>query len=592
LLALAVAVPTACVLWFMGQAVRNTRLAVRQKLIDVYEPRLHAAADAVSNRWNDKAGRLEQTAAEAPPAERFAALVSSRACDAAVIYDEAGGVAYPAPAAVLPAITPRPPGVWAEAQSLVTAGDAAKAADLLGGLFSDPGQAEVRDSAGRLVAPPAGLRALELIPDSADARRLALREALIARLNDYGPPAMPPAQRRFLMHRLRETEGEALAFPTLAAEDLAADYLARIPTPPAAPELTASGLPGVWRLASADGRVVGLFCEEGLLDEMQLLARETGAMPGASIVLRRPGAPDGGEAFLTASPGDRLPGWRLALMLEGGDPFSEAAGRETAGYLWAGLLSIGAVVLLALVGGRSLLRQAKLTRLKNDFVATVTHELKTPLACIRMFAETLREGRFENEAQARRYLDLLVSENERLARLIDNFLTFSRMERNKRAFEMAELHPEEVVHEAANVVAERFSASGCRFDVNVPPALPAVSGDHDALVTVLLNLLDNACKYTGRDKRIALSAETADGAVCFRVSDNGIGMSRREARRAFERFFQADSHLARRAEGCGLGLSIVKFIVDAHGGTIDVESTPGEGSTFTVRVPIARETEA
>jgi len=111
-------------------------------------------------------------------------------------------------------------------------------------------------------------------------------------------------------------------------------------------------------------------------------------------------------------------------------------------------------------------------------------------------------------------------------------------------------------------------------------------------VTVLLNLLDNACKYTGRDKRIALSAETADGAVCFRVSDNGIGMSRREARRAFERFFQADSHLARRAEGCGLGLSIVKFIVDAHGGTIDVESTPGEGSTFTVRVPIARETEA
>jgi len=231
LLALAVAVPTACVLWFMGQAVRNTRLAVRQKLIDVYEPRLHAAADAVSNRWNDKAGRLEQTAAEAPPAERFAALVSSRACDAAVIYDEAGGVAYPAPAAVLPAITPRPPGVWAEAQSLVTAGDAAKAADLLGGLFSDPGQAEVRDSAGRLVAPPAGLRALELIPDSADARRLALREALIARLNDYGPPAMPPAQRRFLMHRLRETEGEALAFPTLAAEDLAADYLARIPTP-------------------------------------------------------------------------------------------------------------------------------------------------------------------------------------------------------------------------------------------------------------------------------------------------------------------------------------------------------------------------
>jgi signal transduction histidine kinase len=479
--------------------------------------------------------------------------------------------------------------VWAQARRLVERGDAAGAVELLAARFADEQQADARDPAGRLIAPLAGLRALELVADPEAPRYTGLRDALAARLNDYSPPLMAPPQRRFLMHRLLEMRGRDPEFPTLDAEELAADYLAAEPDVPETTGLTPSGLPGVWRMAPESRRAVGLFQQRRFLEDMHALLREAGAMPGAAVELRRPDERSGDEdAFLAGPVGDLLPGWRLALMLEGPDPFSEAAEKQVAAYLWTSLLGIGTIVAAALVGGHVLLRQAKLTRLKNDFIATVTHELKTPLAAVRMFAETLREERYQDREQARRYLDLLVSENERLSRLIDNFLSFSRMERDRRAFDSTEVVPEDIVQEVAEVVRERFHSDECSFEVAVEPGLPRVMADPDALTTVLLNLLDNAYKYTGEDKRITLRARATDGQVCFEVEDNGIGMSRREAGKAFDRFYQADSRLSRRATGCGLGLSIVKFIVDAHGGTIDVRSQPGEGSTFTVRLPAAQ----
>jgi len=625
LLAVAVAVPTVCVLWFMNQAMRNTRLAVRQKLIEAYEPDLREAAADVAARWQARADALSSTASDAPAPERFAALAAAGVCDGAVIYDAAGEVAYPGEPPPGP-VEAEPPAGWAEARrlelELATPSDAAEAYGkiaeaeedtalrararvaqarclaaaghhsqaagiLRDGIFRDETCAEARDDGGRLIAPLAGLRALELLPADSTAAGTLTRD-LAARLNDYSGPAIPSSQRRFLMRRLLALTEGAAEFPSREAEELAAEYLSTRPSPPAASELRPSLLSGIWRRASTDGRVVGLFREQGFLDEMRALAREGTPRPGTNVAVRRPDDSPGDEdAFLTSPLGAMLPGWRLALILEGEDPFSAAAEREVAGYVWASLLSVGAVVLVALVAGRYLLLQTRLTRLKNDFIATVTHELKTPLASVRLFAESLREGRYEDEAQARRYLDLLVKENERLSRLIDNFLSFSRMERNKRAFNLELVPLGEVIQTAADVVAQRFEATGCRFQADAPPDLPPITADRDALVTVLLNLLDNAFKYSGEDKHIALRAFAADGNVCIEVQDNGVGMSRREARRAFDRFYQADASLSRSAGGCGLGLSIVKFIVDAHGGSVDVRSEPGKGSTFTVTLPAA-----
>ena len=150
---------------------------------------------------------------------------------------------------------------------------------------------------------------------------------------------------------------------------------------------------------------------------------------------------------------------------------------------------------------------------------------------------------------------------------------------------MTETAPAAIANRAAEAVRPRFEQGRCRFDMSIDDNLPEVLADQDAMVTALVNLLDNAYKYSYDEKQIDLKVSADDGAVCFRVGDNGIGMSRKAVKKIFNRFYQADRSLARRAEGCGLGLSIVKFIVDAHKGTIVVDSKPGKGSAFTVKLP-------
>ena len=204
---------------------------------------------------------------------------------------------------------------------------------------------------------------------------------------------------------------------------------------------------------------------------------------------------------------------------------------------------------------------------------------------MRVLVDTLLEGSYRNQQQVTEYLQLVSKENERLTGLIDNFLTFSRMERNKQAFEMARTSPAAIARDAAEAVKTKFSVGQCRFDVNIREDLPQVTADRDAMVTVLVNLLDNAYKYSYDNKQIELRVSSENSLVCFYVSDKGPGMSRRAARKIFNRFYQADRSLSRHAEGCGLGLSIAKFIVDAHKGTISVESKVGKGSTFTVKLP-------
>jgi signal transduction histidine kinase len=197
----------------------------------------------------------------------------------------------------------------------------------------------------------------------------------------------------------------------------------------------------------------------------------------------------------------------------------------------------------------------------------------------------LLEGNYRDEQQVTDYLQLISKENGRLSRLIDNFLTFSRMERNKQAFRIQQTDPETIALAAAEAVRTKFDRAACQFDLEIADGLPDVMADPDAMVTVLVNLLDNACKYSHDDKRIALRVTSDNHTVCFAVADHGVGIPRRAAKRIFRRFYQVDRRLARRTEGCGLGLSIARFIVDAHSGTINLESKPGQGSTFTVRLP-------
>ena len=159
------------------------------------------------------------------------------------------------------------------------------------------------------------------------------------------------------------------------------------------------------------------------------------------------------------------------------------------------------------------------------------------------------------------------------------------MERNKQVFDRQFVSVEACVQAANEAVRTRMHDTACDYTCSIEENLPELSVDKPAFVTVLVNLLDNALKYTGRDKVISLRVSQEGGLVCFRVKDNGMGMTSRQAKRAFDRFYQADTSLTRDTHGCGLGLAIVKFIVDAHEGQVTVESQPGKGSEFAVRMP-------
>jgi signal transduction histidine kinase len=291
-------------------------------------------------------------------------------------------------------------------------------------------------------------------------------------------------------------------------------------------------------------------------------------------------------AFMRAPLGKFFPGWHVEIFFKDFDIFEKTAGKQAVVYMWTGLLAIGAIIAAGLLALQIVGRQIKVNKLKNDFIATVSHELKTPLASMRVLVDTLLEGNYKDQQQVTEYLQLVSKENLRLSRLIDNFLTFSRMERNRQAFEIAGANPAAIASAAAEAIKTKFSRGRCEFEVNINEGLPDVLADYDAMVTVLVNLLDNAYKYSYEDKHIELSVFAENNSVCFRVSDNGIGLSRRSLKKIFKRFYQVDSSLTRRADGCGLGLSIAKFIVDAHKGSISVESKFGKGSKFTVRLPV------
>ncbi len=292
------------------------------------------------------------------------------------------------------------------------------------------------------------------------------------------------------------------------------------------------------------------------------------------------------DAFLKIPMGKYLQDWHIELFFANNKVFENAAKKQIAIYIWAGALVIVLVFTTGGFAGRSIGRQMKMNKLKNDFIATVTHELKTPLASMRVLADTLLEGNYNDQKQVKEYLELICHENKRLTGLIDNFLTFSRMERNKQVFTFEKVSPTDIAKSAIEAIQTKYSQRNCLFSQKIDDDLSPISVDKDAIVTVLVNLLDNACKYTYDNKEIELRIFYENENVCFSVKDNGIGMTKRQMRKIFDRFYQTDTTLSRRAEGTGLGLSIVKFILDAHNATIEVKSQPEKGSTFIVKIPI------
>src|SRR5712691_5165783 len=251
-----------------------------------------------------------------------------------------------------------------------------------------------------------------------------------------------------------------------------------------------------------------------------------------------------------------------------------------------------ALLAVALVGGivlalRAADRAMRLSEMKSDFVSNVSHELRTPLSSIRVFAELLRLGRVESPAKVQEYGEYIEAESRRLSRLIENILDFSRIESGRKVYRFILADLGEVV--AGTIAGFEVHLRSAGFRIvweGFEAPLPRVSIDPEAIGQALHNLLDNAVKYSGEAKEITVRlARDGDHAV-IAVKDRGIGIPRDEQARIFDRFHRVATGLVHEVKGSGLGLAIVRHIVDVHGDRIAVESDPGKGSTFTIRLPL------
>jgi two-component system phosphate regulon sensor histidine kinase PhoR len=228
----------------------------------------------------------------------------------------------------------------------------------------------------------------------------------------------------------------------------------------------------------------------------------------------------------------------------------------------------------------------KLERVRRDFVANVSHELKTPLTAIQGFAETLLAGAIDDPKNRVRFLEIILDHSRRLARLTDDLLRLSKMDADRLDLELQRLGVPHFVESCVETAQRPALEKDLRISVNLQDRLPDIAADRRRLAEVLQNLLDNAIQYTSPGGQIMLSVSADAGEVKFTVSDTGIGIPQADQPRIFERFYRVDVARSREVGGTGLGLAIAKHLVEAHGGRIWVESEVGQGSQFYFTVPI------
>jgi two-component system phosphate regulon sensor histidine kinase PhoR len=291
--------------------------------------------------------------------------------------------------------------------------------------------------------------------------------------------------------------------------------------------------------------------------------------------------------------------WRVNVALISAEELAEAVARRR--VLEMVLVALSSLVVIAgltvvLVAGA---RERKLSNLKSDFVANVSHELKTPLSLVRMFGELLQSGRVESDEKRRQYIQIIVTESERLGALIENVLDFARAERGKSAYEFSRASVRDVVTRAVEICRVRAERDGVELVLDLEDDLPAAEVDERAIELAIINLVDNALKYAPDGKKILVAAHRlppapslgrASERVEVRVTDEGPGIPPEDRKRIFERFVRGKSATEKRVRGSGIGLALVKHIAEAHGGRAWVESAEPHGSVFvfTVRVGAGR----
>jgi two-component system phosphate regulon sensor histidine kinase PhoR len=305
-----------------------------------------------------------------------------------------------------------------------------------------------------------------------------------------------------------------------------------------------------------------------------------------------------GRLFWEGPFGKALYGWRIQMVPQNAEEF-RAQWERTKDTRRALIVMATVIIAVGLtLVWLAILAERRASRMKSDFIANVSHELKTPLSLIRMFGEMVATGRHKGEEAAREYGAIITRESERLSHLIDNVLDFSRLERGQASYHFAEGDLADVVARSLDVCRYRLERENLKLQVTIEPTLPLVRMDENEMTLVVLNLVDNAIKHAPEGKIVCVSVTRSPGFLVLGVRDFGPGILRHEMSQIFERFYRTQSTRERNIRGSGIGLALVKHIAEAHGGRVSVESpvmsVAGEtqaGAMFRVFLPASMASE-
>jgi signal transduction histidine kinase len=279
-----------------------------------------------------------------------------------------------------------------------------------------------------------------------------------------------------------------------------------------------------------------------------------------------------------------FPDWHLAI----GFPNQTLQSLARESFLRTMLLT--GIVLAVLIAGlylmlRATAQEIRLAEAKSAFVSNVSHELQTPLSLIQLLSETLKLERVTDQVKSHEYHEMIHRESCRLGQLINNILDFSKIEAGGKEYKFAPADVGVVVGELIDTYGQQIRSQGFELAIEIDGHLPPAGIDSGAISRAVLNLLDNAVKYSSGVKSIAVRVHQHENVIAIEIADRGIGIARAEQKKIFEKFYRSGSELVHDTKGTGLGLSLVEHIVKAHGGRVNVESAPGRGSTFTILLP-------
>ncbi len=274
-----------------------------------------------------------------------------------------------------------------------------------------------------------------------------------------------------------------------------------------------------------------------------------------------------------------IPNYELGILLKGGTIETLVKGRTKTNIIFISILSVILIVGVIIVF-RNIRKEMELARIKSDFVSNVSHELRTPLSLISMFAETLEMDRVKTEEKKKEYYSVISKEAGRLSRIVNKILSFSKIEAGKREYRFSKININNLIEDVIKTYQFHLQNNNFKFFFESDPAIPEIDADYEAVSEAVINLLENAIKYSVDKKEIIIVTGKEGNSVYVEISDKGIGINEESQKKIFEKFYRVSDGLVHNTKGTGLGLTLVKHIMDAHHGEIKVKSKLNEGSSF------------